>query len=119
MAIKQKKDSIHATVSPYIKKQAEALVETEEFSSMSDLVSIALAEFIGKYTRDQKEKEQECEGNVSAPSSSDASYLQSKEGKALIKSVIMEALTPTDAAYMKESKKNGNRPIIVDDEIIE
>lgn len=57
MAIKQKKESIHATVSPYIKKQAEKLVETEEFSSMSDLVSIALAEFIGKYQREQKEKD--------------------------------------------------------------
>jgi hypothetical protein len=81
---------------------------------MSDLVSIALAEFIGKYTRDQKEKEQECEGNTPALSSRDASYLQTKEGKALIKSVIMEAFTPTDAAHMKESKKAG-RPIIVDD----
>jgi Arc/MetJ-type ribon-helix-helix transcriptional regulator len=115
MAAKRNKDSIHATVSPYLKKQAEALVETEEFSSMSDLVSIALAEFIGKYTRDQKEKEHECEGNTPAPSSADASYLQTKEGRAFVKSVIMEAFTPTDAAYMKESKKNGNRPIIVDD----
>jgi Arc/MetJ-type ribon-helix-helix transcriptional regulator len=108
------KEKINITISPYLKKQADALVDSDEFSSMSDLVSIALAEFIGKYTRDQKEKEQECEGNVSAPSSSDASYLQSKEGKALIKSVIMEAFTPTDAAHMKESKKTG-RPIIIDD----
>lgn len=57
MKIKQKKESIHATVSPYIKRQAEELVAKEEFSSMSDLVSIALAEFIGKYNREEKEKE--------------------------------------------------------------
>ncbi|WP_321420794.1 hypothetical protein [uncultured Methanomethylovorans sp.] len=31
------------------------MVESEDFSSMSDLVSIALAEFIGKYYREQKE----------------------------------------------------------------
>ncbi|WP_305311266.1 hypothetical protein [Methanolobus sp.] len=43
------------------------------------------------------------------------SYLESTDGRALIRSVIMEAFTPTDAAHMKESKKNGNRPIIVDD----
>ena len=57
MAIQYKKESIHATVSPYIKKQAEELVATGDFSSMSDLVSIALAEFIGRYNREQKEKE--------------------------------------------------------------
>lgn len=57
MAIKYKKESIHVTVSPYIKKQAEELVATEEFSSMSDLVSIALAEFIGRYKRERLETE--------------------------------------------------------------
>lgn len=57
MVAKQKKESIHATVSPYIKRQAEDLLATEDFSSMSDLVSIALAEFIGAYNRRQKEKE--------------------------------------------------------------
>lgn len=55
MATKRNKESIHATVSPYLKKQADELVATEEFSSMSDLVSIALAEFIGRYNREQKE----------------------------------------------------------------
>jgi len=58
MAIQYKKESIHATVSPYIKKQAEELVDTKDFSSMSDLVSIALAEFIGRYKREQKEREE-------------------------------------------------------------
>jgi len=61
MAIRYRKESIHATVSPYIKKQAEELVATEEFSSMSDLVSIALAEFIGRYKREQKAIRTKCE----------------------------------------------------------
>lgn len=56
MVSKRNKESIHVTVSPYLKKQADQLVESEDFSSMSDLVSIALAEFIGKYYREQKEK---------------------------------------------------------------
>jgi Arc/MetJ-type ribon-helix-helix transcriptional regulator len=57
---KRNKPLITASVSPYIKEQAEALVESGNFGSMSDLVSIALAEFIGKFTRDQKEKENRC-----------------------------------------------------------
>ena len=52
MVIKQKKESIHATITPYVKRKAEELVASEEFSSMSDLVNIALAEFIGKYNRE-------------------------------------------------------------------
>ena len=55
--VKRNKPLISASVSPYIKEEAEALVESGKFGSMSDLVSIALAEFIGAYNRKQKEKE--------------------------------------------------------------
>jgi Arc/MetJ-type ribon-helix-helix transcriptional regulator len=41
-------DATCATVSPYIKKQVEARVAAGEFSSMSDLVNIALTEFLAK-----------------------------------------------------------------------
>ncbi|WP_321430504.1 hypothetical protein [uncultured Methanolobus sp.] len=53
---KRNKPLITASVSPYIREQAEMLVESGNFGSMSDLVSIALAEFIGKYKLEQKEK---------------------------------------------------------------
>lgn len=43
-----KKGIIHATVSPYIMKRVDELVADGKFSSRSDLVSIALAEFINK-----------------------------------------------------------------------
>ncbi|MBN1134100.1 MAG: hypothetical protein JXA38_04160 [Methanosarcinaceae archaeon] len=39
-----------------MKRKAEELVVAKDFSSMSNLVNIALAEFIGKYNREQKEK---------------------------------------------------------------
>lgn len=55
MVIKQKKELIHATVSPYIKKEVEKLVDCEEFSSMSDLLIIVLAVFIGAYKREHKD----------------------------------------------------------------
>ncbi|WP_135390428.1 hypothetical protein [Methanolobus halotolerans] len=100
MAIQYKKESIHATVSPYIKKQAEELVESKDFSSMSDLVSIALAEFIGRYKREQKEKDMEVEGLLSTLSEKDITPAMVK----LLKQVFEEG---------KVSK--GCKPVIVDD----
>ena len=43
------KETICATVSPYLKKQVDILVEAKEFSSRSDLVNIALTEFLTNY----------------------------------------------------------------------
>lgn len=51
------KETISATVSPYIKKQVEELVASGDFSSMSDFVSIAISEFIGIYKREQKSRQ--------------------------------------------------------------
>lgn len=45
------KITISITVSPYIKKRADELVESKQFSSVSDLVNIALTEFITKLDR--------------------------------------------------------------------
>ncbi|WMW22769.1 hypothetical protein RE476_02805 [Methanolobus mangrovi] len=100
MTIQYKKESIHATVSPYIKKQAEELVDTGDFSSMSDLVSVALAEFIGRYKREQKEKDMGTEELLATLSEKDITPAMVK----LLKQVFEEG---------KVSKKN--LPIIVDD----
>lgn len=57
----KKKQQINATVSPWIKKKCLELAETPEFSSVSDVVSLALSEFFGKYdylkTKESKERE--------------------------------------------------------------
>lgn len=57
----KKKQQINATVSPWIKKQCLELAGTTEFSSISDVVSIALSKFFGKYdyikTKELKESE--------------------------------------------------------------
>lgn len=50
--VKRNKPLLTVSVSPYLKEQAEELVLSKKFGSMSDLVSIALAEFIGKYKKD-------------------------------------------------------------------
>ena len=48
MPSKRNKETICATVSPYLKSQVETIVKKGEFSSTSDFVCIALMEFISK-----------------------------------------------------------------------
>ena len=47
-SLKRNKETISATVSPYLKARVEEIVETGEFSSTSDFVSIAIMDFIKK-----------------------------------------------------------------------
>ena len=45
---KRNKETISATISPYLKAQVEDIVRTGEFSSTSDFVCIAIMELINK-----------------------------------------------------------------------
>lgn len=47
--IVKNKDQISATVSPYLKKRCIEISQDPEFTSVSDVVSQALSEFIAKY----------------------------------------------------------------------
>ncbi|MHC1757528.1 MAG: ribbon-helix-helix domain-containing protein [Methanosarcina sp.] len=53
--IKKKKVTLNVTISPYLKRKIDALVETEEFSSASDLTTTALTEFLLKHDLEQEE----------------------------------------------------------------
>jgi len=53
---KRNKETISATVSPYLKVQVEEIVETGEFSSTSDFVTIAIMDLIKKL----ESKKDEC-----------------------------------------------------------
>ena len=59
----RKKNTICATVSPYLKKKVDELVGRGEFSSMSDLVSQSLAEFISRY-ESKKDEEMDHQGST-------------------------------------------------------
>jgi Arc/MetJ-type ribon-helix-helix transcriptional regulator len=50
----RKKIPLCTTVSPYISKKVNRLVEEQEFSSASDLVSMALSEFLQKFPDKKK-----------------------------------------------------------------
>ncbi len=52
----KKKEQINATVSPWLKKRCTEIAQGPDFSSVSDVVSQALSEFIAKYD-DKKAKE--------------------------------------------------------------
>jgi Arc/MetJ-type ribon-helix-helix transcriptional regulator len=47
--IKRKKEDLHVTVSPYVKKKMDRLVGNKEFSSATDLTETALTEFLVRY----------------------------------------------------------------------
>ena len=53
--IKKKKVTLNVTISPYLKRKIDALVETEEFSSASDLTTTAITEFLLKHDMEQEE----------------------------------------------------------------
>ncbi len=44
-----KKENINATLSPHLAKRMDQLVLAGEFSSVSDLISIAVTEFLMKF----------------------------------------------------------------------
>ena len=108
MVTTKNKAQLNSTVSPWIKRRIEEMVQTEDFSSISDVVSQALSEFIARYDEIKSRKLES-----SAPVV-DASYFQTSEGKDLIRSVIIEAFTSTDKVNKKNpsgfDKKRQNKP---------
>lgn len=88
---KRNKPLITVSVSPYIKEQAEELVESGGFGSMSDLVSIALAEFIGAYNRKKKEKEATAKESLSQPKEA------TKKGQSVVVSSRTENIEELDS----------------------
>jgi Arc/MetJ-type ribon-helix-helix transcriptional regulator len=64
--IRKKKENITVTVSPYLKKQLDEMVESGDFSSMSDLAMMAFSEFVTKYNI-EKEKQSTTESNNKNP----------------------------------------------------
>jgi Arc/MetJ-type ribon-helix-helix transcriptional regulator len=104
-----KKYKIGVTISPYLKERADQLIEEQKFSSMSDLMSVALAKFLGEYDKEQKDMEHKTEIALSRTDSPGPSYLHSPEGRALIKSVIMEAFSPSDGPNNNKQKKTDQK----------
>ena len=47
--IRKKKENVTITISPYLKKQLDLIVESGDFSSISDLATIALSGFVARY----------------------------------------------------------------------
>ena len=58
---KRNKATINATISPYLKRKLEVLADTDEFSSLSDVIAVACHEFLARY-----EANKECEISLSS-----------------------------------------------------
>jgi|GEM_PF-6847597 len=57
--IRKRKENATITLSPYLKKQLDVLVDSGEFSSLSDLSTMAFSEFLARYNA-----KKEATGNV-------------------------------------------------------
>ena len=69
--VKRNKETICATVSPYVKKRVLECVAEEEFSSMSDLVSVAVTEFIARHDAEKQKN----------PNPKETIYIQEERNK--------------------------------------
>jgi len=76
MMVKQKrnKDTICATVSPYVKRRVLELVDSDDFSSMSDLVSVAVTDFIARYDSKPRNTEKNVIKNDAEKNNQDGDY---------------------------------------------
>ncbi|WP_407356763.1 hypothetical protein [Methanolobus sp. WCC5] len=100
------------SLSPYLVEKLDEYAGTDKYGNKSSIASQALYEFFAR--EEMRNENREIETNVQEGIQE---YLHSPEGRALIKSVIMEAFTHSDEEHARESKKKG-KPVIVD-EIIE
>jgi metal-responsive CopG/Arc/MetJ family transcriptional regulator len=98
MAITRRKSTVNATVSPYLAKRIDEGVESEDYSSQSDIVSIALAEHFVR--EEQREKEKKMAELYSI-------LIQHEEGRKLLNEVPrttkekVEALTKAGIAHVE------------------
>ena len=51
------KEKIGITISPNLKREAEAIMEDEGIPTLSDFISQAVVIYIDRYKRDQKERQ--------------------------------------------------------------
>jgi len=52
------KEKIGITISPNLKREAEAIMEVEGIPTLSDFISQAVVIYIDRYKREQKERQQ-------------------------------------------------------------
>ncbi|WP_406657261.1 hypothetical protein V7O62_01530 [Methanolobus sp. ZRKC2] len=116
MVVKRNKEKTSIALSSYLLGRAKKLVEANEFGSVSDVMSTAFSQFLLKYDLEHQETSvsgdiREAFATYGTTEECDfvqeiiADYLKSQEGKALIKSIIRESLSPSsgkDAPVMEE-----------------
>ncbi|WP_048181329.1 ribbon-helix-helix domain-containing protein [Methanosarcina sp. MTP4] len=85
MTIQYKKEKISSTISPYLKNRIDEFVDSGEFSSVSDFVNTAIAEFIAKY--DERVSREIQQSETKLPEIMLNAILQTGEGRELLASL--------------------------------
>lgn len=96
-------------MSSYLLNKAKELVQADEFGSVSDVISTAVSQFI--FMHDQAQRDDKLQFPSVSDYVTDAGelienmineYLRSPEGKAIIRSIIRESLTPHNESLKKK-----------------
>ncbi|SFM40238.1 hypothetical protein [Methanolobus profundi] len=112
MVVKRNKEKVSIAMSSYLVNRAKAMVDAEEFGSVSDVISTAMSQFILMYDQAKRDGDTQflstreyVEDTGDMVESVIKEYLKSPEGKALIKSIIGESLS---------SPSKSDKPIVVE-----
>jgi two-component system, sensor histidine kinase PdtaS len=106
--IPKNKDQISATVSPWIKKQCLEMAQGPDFTSVSDIVSQALSEFIAKYNEKKTKETKKHEENVSEILI--CALMQTKSGQEWLESVYNS--NPKLFCENEESENSKNSKLL-------
>ena len=102
--IAKNKEQINATVSPWLKKQCVEMAQGPDFTSVSDIVSQALSEFIAKYEEKKNKEAKKYEENV--PEKIIYALMQTKSGRDLL-----ESINKSNQKRFFETEESGNSEI--------
>jgi two-component system, sensor histidine kinase PdtaS len=104
--IVKNKEQINATVSPWLKKRCAEIAQGPDFSSVSDIVSQALSEFIAKYDDIKAKEAKKHEGNI--PEILIYALMQTKDGNEWLESMYGSDQKSSLKMKETESIKNSN-----------
>jgi hypothetical protein len=99
--LRKKKEQINATVSPWLKKRCTEIAQDPDFTSVSDIVSQALSEFIARYDERKNKEAKKHEENVSEILI--CALMQTKNGQDWLESIY-----ESNPKLFSETEESGN-----------
>jgi Arc/MetJ-type ribon-helix-helix transcriptional regulator len=99
----RKKEVIGATVSPWVKSEALKLVETGEFSSLSDLVGVAITKFVTEHNTKKQEHSEKIELDKTIKALEE--FIKTDEGRKTVEQLLNKTLNESKEPESRDSPK--------------